>query len=346
MTTITRRATLAGLSASLALAPGFSPSAFAQGAPEKAKVLLGVGGKALLYYLPLTVAERKGYFKDQGLEVEINDFGGGAKSLQALVGGSVDVVTGAYEHTIRMQAKGQDIRGLVELGRFPGITIAVRKELAGKVKSAADFKGLKIGVTAPGSSTALTAQYAMVKAGLKATDAALIGIGAGASAVAAIKQGQVDVISHLDPVTSKLEADGDIVVLIDTRTQAGTLALFGGANPAAMLYARAEFAEKNPVTTQRLVNGLVKALQWLETATPDMVADLVPPEYHLGDKPLYLKAVKSSLESYSRTGIPSQKGMESMRDALKLLDPELASADVDLGKTFIDTFAKKATSGA
>ncbi|MBC7052192.1 ABC transporter substrate-binding protein, partial [Salmonella enterica subsp. enterica serovar Enteritidis] len=109
-----------------------------------------------LYYLPLTIAERRGFFKDAGLDVTINDFGGGAKSLQALVGGSVDVVTGAYEHTIRMQAKGQDVRALCELGRFPAIVIAVRKELADKVKSPADFAGLKLGVTAPGSSTALT----------------------------------------------------------------------------------------------------------------------------------------------------------------------------------------------
>src|SRR5215218_11041191 len=110
-------------------------------APEKPKVLLGVGGKPLLYYLPLTIAERRGFFKEQGLDVEINDFGGGAKSLQALVGGSVDVVTGAYEHTIRMQAKGQVVRAVVELGRFPAVVIAARKDRAGEIKSAADLKG-------------------------------------------------------------------------------------------------------------------------------------------------------------------------------------------------------------
>ena len=145
----TRRGALAVLALSTAL--GAAPhAALAQNA-EKPKLTLGVGGKQLLYYLPLTVAERKGYFKDQGLDVEINDFGGGAKSLQALVGGSVDVVTGAYEHTIRMQAKGQDIRAVIELGRFPAITKAVRNDLAPKGNSAADLNGRKIGVTAPGS---------------------------------------------------------------------------------------------------------------------------------------------------------------------------------------------------
>src|ERR671920_2371213 len=281
-------------------------------APVKPKVLLGVGGKPLLYYLPLTIAERRGFFKEQGVDVEINDFGGGAKSLQALVGGSVDVVTGAYEHTIRMQAKGQDVRAVIELGRFPAIVVAVHKDRANKIKSAADFKGLKIGVTAPGSSTALLAQYAMVKAGLRPTDAAFIGVGGGAGAVAAMKKGEIDVISHLDPVVAKLEADGDVLVLIDTRTEAGTRALFGGSNPAAVVYTRKEFIDRNPVTTQRLVNAFVKSLKWLQSATPEQVADTVPPEYHLGDRALYLKAVKNSLESYSRTGLVPQAGMASI----------------------------------
>ena len=78
---------------------------------------LGVGGKTSLYYLPLTVTERLGYFKEAGLDVEISDFQGGAKSLQALMGGSVEVVTGSYDHTIQMQAKGQPIVALVQLGR-------------------------------------------------------------------------------------------------------------------------------------------------------------------------------------------------------------------------------------
>ncbi len=340
-----RRTFLGGAAALAGLSLG-GQRAFAQsvGAPENAKVALGVGGKPLLYYLPLTVAERKGFFKEEGLSVEINDFGGGAKSLQSLIGGSVEVVTGAYEHTIRMQAKGQMIQAVCELGRFPAITIAVRKDKAGEIKSAADFKGRRIGVTAPGSSTAITAQYAMVKAGLKPTDASFIGIGGGAGAVAAMQKGEIDIVSHLDPIIAKLEELGLIQTLVDTRTEAGTKALFGGSNPAAVVYLKSDFVAANPNTTQRLVNAHVKALRWLAGATPEMVADLVPTEYHLGDKPLYLKAVKNSLESYSRTGIIPAAGQESTLEMLRLLDPELAGAKIDLAATFDDRFVKRASS--
>src|SRR5260370_31887040 len=182
----------------LALALSIAGAAHGQ-TPEKKQLTLGVGGKATLYYLPLTICERLGYFKEQGLEVAINDFRGGAQSLQALVGGSVDVVTGAYEHTIRMQAKGQDITSVIELGRFPGIAVGLRKDKAQSYKSAADLKGAKIGVTAPGSSTNFFVMYLMSKAGLKPTDASYIGVGASASAVAAMKKGEIDALSNIDP---------------------------------------------------------------------------------------------------------------------------------------------------
>src|SRR6202045_4425176 len=156
---------------------------------EKKQVTLGVGGKAALYYLPLTICDRLGYFREQGLDVTINDFRGGAQSLQALVGGSVDVVTGAYEHTIRMQAKGQDVRAVIELGRFPGIVVALRKDKP--YRTAADLRGLKIGVTAPGSSTHFFVLYLMAKAGLKPTDATFVGVGGGPGAVAAMANGEL-----------------------------------------------------------------------------------------------------------------------------------------------------------
>src|SRR5882672_3516388 len=146
--------------AALALATALAGSAHGQ-ALEKKQITLGVGGKTALYYLPLTIAERLGHFKERGLDVTINDFRGGAQSLQALAGGSVDVVTGAYEHTIRMQAKGQDVRAVIELGRFPGIVLGVRKDRANAYKSPADLKGMKIGVSAPGSSTNYFVMYLM-----------------------------------------------------------------------------------------------------------------------------------------------------------------------------------------
>jgi NitT/TauT family transport system substrate-binding protein len=121
---------------------------FAQGALEKPNVHIAVGGKAALYYLPLTIAEQLGYFKDEGLNVTISDFAGGSQALRAVVGGSADVVSGAYEHTINMQAKKQMLQCFVQQGRAPQIVIGIATAKAKNYKSPKDLRGLKIGVSA------------------------------------------------------------------------------------------------------------------------------------------------------------------------------------------------------
>jgi NitT/TauT family transport system substrate-binding protein len=325
----------------VALGVALAAPASAQDA-EKKDLVLGVGGKGLLYYLPLTLAERRNAFKEEGLNVVINDFAGGARSLQSLVGGSVDVVAGAYEHTIRMQAKGQDIRAIIELGRFPGMVLAVKKSHQGKVKTFGDLKGMKIGVTAPGSSTHFLVNALIAKDGLKPTDVSIIGVGAGPSAVAAMKKGEIDAMVNLDPVITRLLQDGDIFILADTRAEADNVKLLGGNNPAAVIYTKNDFIQKYPVTTQKLVNAFYKTLKWLEKASVDDIVKTVPEQYYLGDRALYAAAVKGSHPMYSRDGIIPAKGMQNAYAMLAQFDKQLADSKVDLKTTFVDTFVKKA----
>jgi NitT/TauT family transport system substrate-binding protein len=326
------------VAAALMLATGTAASAQV---PEKKDIKLGVGGALALYYLPLALTDSLGYFKEQGLNVEINDFKGGSQSLTALVGGSADVVTGAYEHTLRMQAKGQDILAVIELGRYPGIALAVKKDRADKIKTIADLKGAKIGVTAPGSSTNMIVWYLMAKAGLKPDDASFIGVGAAASAIVAIQRGEIDAISNVDPVISKLQSTDEVVVLAETRTTEGTTKVLGGPMSAAVLYLKRDFMDKNPNTVQALVNAFYKTLLWLDKATPEQIADKVPQEYWLGDKALYMAAVKNNLQVYSRDGVVSAESQKRSLDFLKQFDKEIAAATIDTAKTWDGRFVTK-----
>ena len=313
--------------------------------PEQTKVHLAVGGKTALYYLPLTVTERLGYFKEAGLDVEISDFQGGAKSLQALMGGSVDVVTGSYDHTIQMQAKGQPIIALIQLGRFPGFVLALRKEKAEAYKSAKDLKGMKIGVTAPGSSTHFMALHMMTQAGLKIDDASFIGTGSGNTVMAAVKRGEVDGVVNVDPMINLLDRDGAIKIVADTRTLEGTNQVYGGPYPAAVLYTTTAFAEKNPNTAQALVTAFVRGLKWVQSHSPEEIAKVMPEEYMLGDKALYIQSIKTNLPSWSPDGKISREGTETALKVLKAFDPNVQKATIDLSKTFTDTFVTKANLG-
>ncbi len=309
---------------------------------EKPKVSIAVGGKNLLYYLPLTIAEQLGYFKDEGLQVEISDFAGGAKALQALVGGSADVVSGAYEHTINMQSKGQIITAFVLQGRAPQIVVGVSNKTMPNYKTIADLKGKKIGVTAPGSSTNMVANFVLAKGGLKPTDVSFIGVGTAAGALSALRSGQIDAMSNLDPVNTMLEQKKEIRIIADTRTLKDTNDLFGGPMPAASLYAPEAFLKKYPNTSQALANAMVRSLKWLQKAGPSDIIKVVPENYLLGDRALYIDAFMKVREALSPDGSFPDNGPKTALKALQAFEPELATKTIDLSKTYTNELVKKA----
>ncbi|CAB3695396.1 ABC transporter substrate-binding protein [Achromobacter marplatensis] len=321
---------------------GMAPAIVRAQKLEKTKVQIAVGGKPLIYYLPLSIAEARGYFKDEGLDVSIADFAGGSKALQAVVGGSADVVSGAFEHTLSMQSKGQAYRAFVLQGRAPMIGVGVSKKNLPNYKGPADLKGKKIGVTAPGSSTNMVVSFFLAKHGLKASDVSIIGVGAGAGAVTALRSGQIDAISNTDPVVSMLEMPGDIQIIVDTRTLKDTQDIFGGNMPAGCLYAPQAFIDANPNTTQALTNALVRADKWIQKAGPDEIAKIVPETYLLGDPAVYKAAIAKSLEGLSPDGMIPEDGAATALKALAAYQADFDGAKIDPSKVWTNDFARRA----
>jgi NitT/TauT family transport system substrate-binding protein len=331
-------------SSRFALVPLFLLAAAAASAqaPEKKDVHIAVGGKAALYYLPLTIAEQLGYFKDEGLEVKISDFAGGSQALRAVVGGSADVVSGAYEHTINMQAQKQSMVAFVQMGRLPQMAVGIVTSRAASYKSPKDLKGLKIGVSAPGSSTNILFNYFISRDGLKPTDVSIIGVGLGAQAIAAVKSGQIDVLSNVDPMMTKLEQDGAIKVIADWRTVKGTEQTFGGQLPAGSLYAPTKFVKENPRTAQALTNAIVRANKWVANASATDVAKTVPEAYLLGDRALYLFAFDKVKEAFSKDGTISDAGAKATLQVLADYNPKINPAEIRLNETYTNEFVRRA----
>ncbi|MCZ7561624.1 MAG: ABC transporter substrate-binding protein [Burkholderiaceae bacterium] len=316
------------------------PLAVGAQAPEKPKLTIAVGGKAAFYYLPLTIAEQRGYFKEEGLDVEIADFAGGSAALRAVVGGSADVVSGAYEHTINLQANKQYFKAFVLQGRAPAISLGVSTKA--KYQSPADLKGMKIGVSAPGSSTNMMVTYFLTKHGMKASDVSFIGVGTGNAALASIRSGQIDALSNVDPVMTMLEQKGDVKIIADTRTLKGTEQVFGGPMPAGCLYAPEDFVKKNPNTVQALTNAMVKALRWLQQAGPSDIIKTVPEAYLLGDRALYLASYNNVKDAVSPDGIIPDAGAKTTLKAMASFNPKVKPDQIDLSRTYTNEFTRKA----
>jgi NitT/TauT family transport system substrate-binding protein len=312
-------------------------------AQDKLTAKIAVGGPSCLCYLPTVLAHELGLFKKAGVEVEMIALKGGSEALTAVLGGSADIVSGYYEHTVRLAAKGKALQSIVVFDQFPGLVLVVAPKHNDTVKSVADLAGKTVGVSAPGSATDYFLKYLLFKAGKDPKAAATVGVGIGATAVAAIEQGQIQAAVMLDPGVTLLQGKyKDLRILADTRSAADTRATFGGDYPGGSLYAPAEWVQKNPKAAQALVDAMLQTLNWIHANSPEQIAAKVPAEYKGENAELYLAALKNSLPMFSRTGLMDPKGAIAVHDVFAQFEADVAAAKIDVTKTYTNAFAEAA----
>jgi NitT/TauT family transport system substrate-binding protein len=312
-------------------------------AAAQTKVTIAIGGASCLCYLPTVLAKQLGEFEKAGLNTEMVDFKGGSQALTAVLGGSADVVSGYFDHCVNLAAKKQSMQSIVVYDRYPGFALVVSPKQTGKIKSVKDLANMKVGVSAPGSSTDYFLKFILKKNGVDPNSVGVIGIGLGATAVAAMEQGSVDAAIMLDPSVTLLQGKNkDLNILVDTRTQKDTLDVFGGEYPGGALYTRADWIEKNPKVAQALATAIVNTLKWIHAHSPEEIMAKMPPELVGADKALYLAALKNTLPMYSQTGKMDPKGAQAVLAVFSQSNPDVAKANIDLSKTYTNSFVEAA----
>ena len=307
-------------------------------AQTRAKVRFAGGGIALYGYMPFFVAIGQNLFAKHGVEAEVAQFPGGARAMQAVLGGSSDVACGYYEHTIQMAAKGAKLTAFVLQARNSGLVLGVRKALAEQIKGAGDLKGRKIGVSAPGSATHLFAMQLMAKAGLKPTDAAAIGVGTTQTAMSAFERGDIDALSLFDPIIADLEARGEIRIIADARDAAGTAAIFGGPYASGCLYADAAWLPKNEAAVRGCAAAILEAVAFLKGATAEQAIGALAAGMCAVGQATCLSAFERNKDAYQHDGRVAPAMAETVKRMLTSFDPAIAAAPIDLGATYTDRY--------
>lgn len=329
---------LAAAAAALVISSGI---AFAQ-----SKVTLAIGGASCLCYLPTMLAKQLGEFQKAGVNVDVVEFKGGSESLKAVMGGSADVASGYFDHCVNLAAKGQHLQSFVVYDRFPGFALVVSPKHTNEIKSVKDLANKKVGVSAPGSSTDFFLKYMLHKFGVDPNSVGVIGVGLGASAIAAMEQGQIDAAIMLDPAVTLLAGKyNDLKILSDTRSQKDTLAVFGGEYPGGALYAQADWVAAHQKEVQGMTTAVVSTLKWIHSHSPEEIADKMPPELVGKDKALYVAALKNTLPMYSRTGLMDPKGAAAVLAVFAQSSPAVAKANIDLSKTYSNKYVEAAGKG-
>lgn len=302
-----------------------------------------VGGLSKQIYLPNELTQRLGYFAQQGLDVTLIDEASGQSSENQVLAGQVQAGSGSYNHTIELQAAGKNIESVVQLNVAPGEAEIVSTKVANQVHSFADLKGKNLGVTELGSGTQALQIALLHRAGLGPSAANFVPVGAGDTFIAALQQGKIDAGMTTEPTISRVLALGIGKVLVDLRTPQSTTAALGGSYPFICLFMQNDYVNNHKDIVQKVVNAYVKTLKWMQSHTAAQIADMMPPDYYAGNKTLYVTALQNQMAIFSPDGTMPSDGPTSVLNIEKQTNTTVAGKQIDLSKTFTNTFATSAT---
>ena len=272
---------------------------------------------------PSYFASWLGFYKEEGLDVEISTVAGASKVLEAVVGGSADVGGGVYEQTLDMAEQGKSIVAFISLLKSPNFAIIGAKN----VHNFADLRGKSVGVTSAGSPSQFYLNYFLKKEGVNPSEVGIASIGVNATAIAALEYHQVDAAVMFGTAVSEyLLRHPDAAVLADTRTPAGLQAAFHVDNyPASCLLADRKWLETNPDTAKRMARAVRKALTWLRTHSAEEVLAKVP---DLGDREAELEAIRLAQPMYSEDGLIDKENAQVVASVRR--------SKVDVSGTFLN----------
>ncbi|MBN9028842.1 MAG: ABC transporter substrate-binding protein [Rhizobiales bacterium] len=305
------------------------------------KITIMVGGYEKQIYLPAKLAEALGYFKDEGLDVELLNEAAGVDAENQLLAGAVQGVVGFYDHCVDLQAKGKFVESVVQFSQAPG-EVEMLSAKYPDVKSFADLKGKTLGVTGLGSSTNFLTLYMASKAGLQPGDIVTVPVGAGGTFIAAMQQDQIQAGMTTEPTISRLVKTGEATVLTDLRTVEQTRAALGGTYPAASLYMETSWVDAHKEEVQKLANAFVKTLKYIGTHSGAEIAEQMPKDFYVGDKEGYIKALDAGKGMFTPDGVMPEDGPKTVLAVLSEFSKNVKGKQIDLAKTYTSEFVKNA----
>src|SRR5437667_8444351 len=232
------------------------------GAPAQT---IAVGATSSTSDAPIYIADKKGYFRDEGLDVKVTNFRSAADLVAPLGAGQIEAGAGSTSAGLyNAVARGIKIRIVADKASSPpgyGATkILVRKDHveSGRYKELRDLRGMKFAMNAPGVSNTSTLNTLLHSAGLKYSDVETVDLPL-PDHVAALKNKSVDASASVEPAPALAIRNGD-AVLIRSDDE-----ILPNHQIAVLIYSE-EFALKRPDAARKFMHAYLRAVRFYNGA--------------------------------------------------------------------------------
>ncbi|WP_338551536.1 ABC transporter substrate-binding protein [Paenibacillus sp. KS-LC4] len=267
-------------------------------------VLTGCGGKSekttlkvgevtrSLFYAPQYVALEKGFFAQEGLNIELTTTAGGDKTMTALLSGVIDVALVGSETSIYVYQQGADdpVINFAQLTQTDGTFLVAREP-----ESSFDWQSLKGKIflgQRKGGMPQMAGEFTLKKFGIDPQkDLELIQNVDFANISAAFASGTGDFVQLFEPTASIFEKEGRGKVVASFGAESGHL-------PYTVYMAKQSFTSKNKGALQSFTNAIHRAQLWVAENNAETIADVVLPYFENVDRSILI----SSIDRYKQQG--------------------------------------------
>ncbi|MNH82421.1 taurine transporter substrate binding subunit [compost metagenome] len=307
---------------------------------QAAKIELGEVTRSV-FYAPQYVALEKGFFKDNGLDVELRTTSGGDKTMTALLSGSIDIALVGAETSIYVYQQGSDdpVLNFAGLTQTDGTFLVSRKEVQNF-----NWDSLKQSVflgQRKGGMPQMAGEFTLKKHGIDPhQDLNLIQNVDFANITAAFISGTGDYVQLFEPQASIIEKEGKGHVIASFGTESGKL-------PYTVYMSKKSYIDGHNEQIQKFTNAVSKAQQWVNEHSPEEIAKVISPYFKDTDQAILTSAIKRYKEqgTYAQTPGIDEKSWNNLLDVMdaagelkeripvsKLVEPSFANQAAGTGK--------------
>lgn len=289
-----------------------------------------------VFYAPQYVAIEKGYFADEGLEIELSNGQGTDKVMTAVLSGSVDIGFAGPEATIYVYNEGKEDYAQVfaQLTQRDG-SFLVGREPADQF----EWSDLKDSVVLPGRKGGvpyMTLEYVLKSKGLipgvnlTFDDSIQYALMTGS-----FTSGHGDYVTMFEPTASMTEKEGKGYILASIGAESGEI-------PYTAYFASKSYLEKHADVVQKFVNAIYKGQIWVEENSAKDIAELIAPSFPDTDLSILESSIQryKDIEAYAQTPVMKKEAFEKLQTVMSDAGELKEKAPFD--DLINNTFAEKA----
>ncbi|MBS4208174.1 ABC transporter substrate-binding protein [Bacillus sp. FJAT-50079] len=314
-----------------------SSSANAEG---KQKVTITQSTSSLLF-TPIYIAQGKGFFEEEGLDVEVSIAGGSTNVLSAVVGGGAEIGATGLSVVMDVNKKGQEVQAFASLINQYASNVVIHKDIANKLGITENspiedkinaLKGLSIGVTAPGGGSDRLVRYLLKSQNLNPDkDATIVPLGKSEAVLPAFMNNQIQAFAFSSPTSEQAAATDNGMLLINlSKGEVNDLDGFAHST----LLAKKDYIDKNPEIIQKVTNAIAKAEKYIMENKEEAKEELRK-SFDKLEPEIFEASFENNFDAFAKTPIITKSGFD--------MNVEFEGIDVSYEKVVNNQFAEEAS---